>query len=91
MLNIGIDQLPMSFLSSELDDELSSQPLVRFKLTTWKKTGDTSLSFAWSHVLGSGKITEFATCVIDLKSQVMEWQSGDSCLRGQITTKISAL
>ncbi|KIM84836.1 hypothetical protein PILCRDRAFT_5880 [Piloderma croceum F 1598] len=44
-----VDWLPMLFDPSGVDNK----PLVRFKLTTWKKTGETSLSVAWGHVLGS--------------------------------------
>jgi hypothetical protein len=86
-----VDRLPISFLPSELGNKLSLQPLVRFKLTTWEKTGDTSLSVAWSHFLGSSEITQLQAHVIHLESQATGQHSMDSCLHGQITTKISAL
>ena len=54
-----IDLMPMSTHSSELGDDPWSQPLMRFKLIAWEKTGETSLSVAWGHVLGLFEITQF--------------------------------
>ncbi|KIM79320.1 hypothetical protein PILCRDRAFT_564103 [Piloderma croceum F 1598] len=47
-----VDRLPM--MSFHPSDEPLSQPLARFKITTWKMTGETSLSVAWWHILGDG-------------------------------------
>jgi hypothetical protein len=51
ILRFVTDRLPMT--SFRPSDESSSQPLARFKITTWEMTGETSLSVAWWHILGS--------------------------------------
>jgi len=53
MTRLVTDQLPMLFHPSGLGNE----PLVRCKLTTWEKTGETSLSVAWMPILGSCEVT----------------------------------
>jgi hypothetical protein len=61
MLRLAIDPLPMLFHPLELGDE----PLLRFKLTTWEKTGEMSLSIAWCHILGSCAITQLQAHLTD--------------------------
>jgi hypothetical protein len=84
-----IDRLPMSFSASEVGNEPWSQPLVRFKLTIWEKTGETSLSVSASHILGSCQISRLWIYSFDLESQATRRHICESYMRGQITTKIT--
>lgn len=44
-----VDTLPWKFAPLANVDE----PLMKIKITTWPKTGETSLGFTWLHVLGA--------------------------------------